>query len=425
MSKSIGERLRELDRRESAGANELRQRLERLYRSAATEKSFPDEQVVRDQRRIHEYVAGSYENTSFGDVFVARVHYPWDYVHGNSSPAGLRSISGDWLSRLGRYAKRTDFDLDGTIFIDTETTGLAGGSGTLAFLVGIGFVDDGGFTVHQYFADSFNREEGMLDLVADFIKPYSTIISFNGKTYDLPLLATRYVLQRRPSPFESMQHLDLLHLARQIWGYSLQDCRLQTIEREVLDFQRRDDLPGSKVPEAYFKFLRGGGADPLYRVFEHNALDILTLAMILPLVWELTRPEGRAPDLQLARSRILLRQGEVESARQVLEEFVTVAGDQRLRQIGRIHLGRIYKKTGAIDRACRQWRKAIEDGPQFYLEPYEELAKDCEHRQKNPESARDFARQARNRLSGGRTRELHALDHRLERLEDKIERRKQ
>ena len=422
MNKSLSKRLRALEGTNSRA--DLRQRLERVYRRGSTSKTFPDEQVVRAHRGIHDFVTGEYENTSFGDVFIARKHFPWNHEHGKGTIGWLKKINGDWLSRLGKFANRTEIDLANTIFMDTETTGLAGGTGTLAFLIGIGFIEEGGFTVLQYFADGFNCEEGMLDLVADFVKPYTTVVTFNGKTYDLPLLATRYILKRSQSPFEDLEHLDLLHIARQIWGYQMQDCRLQTIEKEVLNFFRTDDLPGREVPQAYFKFLRGQGADPLYRVFEHNADDILTLGVVLPLIWELTRPDSMAGEAQLSRSRILIHHGEITAARQVLEAFVSEDGNARLRQLGRLELGRLYKKAAKWKLASQQWKMVLKEEAVFFLEPYVELAKFYEHRKKDWEKARYYAVFGLSKLASGRTKERQALEHRIRRLRKKIARSK-
>ncbi|NQU27023.1 MAG: ribonuclease H-like domain-containing protein [Candidatus Marinimicrobia bacterium] len=421
MSKSLRDRLRELDQEQKPG--DIHRRLERVYRQGNRNKTFPDETVIRDARGIHEFVDGNYENTSFGDVFVARQHYPWNYEHGNQTPEIINSIAGNWLNRLGNFSDQSDFDVGKTLFIDTETTGLAGGSGTLAFMIGIGFIEQDGFTVQQYFADAFNCEEGMLDLVADFVEPYTTIVSFNGKTYDLPLLSTRYILKRRTSPFDGLDHLDLLHIARQIWGYQLDNCRLQTIEQEVLDFKRAEDLPGSAVPQAYFKFLQGRGADPLYRVFEHNAHDILTLGILLPLVWEITRPDSQAGNLQLSRSKILLRHGERTAARQALEIFIAAEKYGQLKQRGCLELARIYKQDGLWDEACHFWKAVISTSKVFFLEPYVELAKFYEHKNRDWDQALELTLAGISGLSTGRDREMRELIHRKTRLKTKIRRK--
>ncbi len=422
MPRTLSDRLKELDSKsQSESQVDLRQKLERLYRKGNAPKTFPDEQVVRDVRGIHEYVNGSYENTSFGDIFVARREFSWGQLHGSIELQSLQGVSGNWLSRLGKFESLVDFDLESTVFMDTETTGLAGGSGTLAFLIGLGFTDENGFVVQQYFADAFNSEEGMLDLVQELVKDYSTVVTFNGKTYDVPLLSSRYILNRKQSPFDELNHLDLLHPARQIWGYTLEDCRLQTLEREILEFERDDDLPGSEVPAAYFKFLRGQGADPLYRVFEHNSNDILTLGALVPLVWELTRPDGKSNEHQLERARILVRHDEREAAIRVLEKLVASDNQARLRQRGYLELGRLYKKSKNWEQACRQWKQSLKVEQLVFAEPYVDLAIYYEHRIKNFARALDYTEQILSKLTTGRIDERTALEHRRERLRRKIE----
>ncbi len=422
MPRSLRDRLNELDGNKTAETTgDLRTKLERLYQRGSVPKTFPDEQIVRDVRGIHEYVNGSYENTSFGDIFVSRREFAWKHVHGAIELERLQAVTGNWLSRLGQFSQPVEFDLGKTLFMDTETTGLAGGSGTLAFLIGIGFADENCFTVQQYFADAFNSEEGMLDLVADLARNYSTVVTFNGKTYDVPLLSARYILKRSQSPFDGMDHLDLLHPARQIWGYALEDCRLQTLEREVLGFERDDDLPGGDVPSAYFKFLRGLGADPLYRVFEHNVNDILTLAVLGPLIWELTNPDCVADAHQLERARILLRHGEDSAARRVLEDLTGRPGQPRLIQLGNLELGRLYKRQENWIQACDHWKRVLEGEAVVFMEPYVELAKYYEHQEKNIGEALKYTEKILAKLTAGRIREQAELEHRQQRLTRKIE----
>lgn len=402
-----------------AGESHIRRDLQRLYRQGAESKTLSDESVVRDHRGIHDFVAGEYENTSFGDIFVATGHYGWDELHGDFALGTLRKINGDWMSRLGKFPCRSEFDRNGLLFMDTETTGLAGGSGTLAFLIGLAYADDRGVMVKQYFADAYNREEGMLGLVSDQVSEFRNLVSFNGKTYDLPLLESRYIMQRRHSPFAELNHLDLLHPSRQIWGFSLENCRLQTLETEVLGFQRRDDLPGSQVPAAYFRFLQGRGADPLYRVFEHNAHDLLSLVVLLPLVWELSRPGGCTRQAQLPRARILLRHGERDAARHVLEDFVSQGPASAITQQARLELARIYKKDGLWSEAVEQWQ-AVLAGPAVFLQAYVELAKYFEHRARDCQQALDTTVSGLRKLTCNRTCDQRALLHRIKRLRRKL-----
>lgn len=164
------------------------------------------------------------------------------------------------------------------IYLDTETTGLAGGSGTLAFLVGLAEVKEDRLQLVQFLMTSFAAESALLSELAGCLPSDGGLVSFNGKSFDAPLLATRFRLQGLKTPLAGMAHLDLLHPTRRLFGQRWTDCRLLTLERELLGYTRTDDLPGSEAPEAWFRYMRAGQADALIKVIEHNRQDIISLA---------------------------------------------------------------------------------------------------------------------------------------------------
>lgn len=166
-------------------------------------------------------------------------------------------------------------------FFDTETTGLAGGSGTRAFMIGLATVQPDGLRLQQWTTARLGAEAGMLDAFLAALPDGAHLVSYNGKSYDRPLLSTRLRLCRRRDPLPSLPHIDLLHPSRRRWRGVLPNCRLATVEREVLGIVREHDLPGSEAPEAFRRFLRGGPAAPLRRVGEHNAQDLVSLAALL------------------------------------------------------------------------------------------------------------------------------------------------
>ena len=249
-------------------------------------------------------------------------------------------------------------DLRRPLFLDTETTGLSGGTGTVAFLVGLAWREPDGLTLVQYFLCDFNQESALLWAVGQCVRDAGVLVSYNGRSFDWPLLQTRLVLQRTVWP--SPPHLDLLSLARRIFKPRLPDCALQTIEQAVLDLHRADDLPGTLIPSRYFAWLRGGDPRGLEPVFTHNRQDVLSMALLLarfeavlrgcdelhPLdrfgrarflemrgfhdqaiqeyrhLWQ-NRPRGAQPmngPLGLRLARLLRRQGRWEEARSVLEQ---------------------------------------------------------------------------------------------------------
>ena len=167
------------------------------------------------------------------------------------------------------------------LHFDTETTGLAGGTGTRAFMIGAADWIDGRFRIRQLTITSMAAEAAMLRHFAEWISPDTVLVSYNGKCYDAPLLATRYRLARLPNPLAGLGHLDLLHPVRRHWKGQWENCRLATAERQLLGVVREDDLPGSEAPAAWLTYLRGGSARNLRRVAAHNAQDLKSLAGVL------------------------------------------------------------------------------------------------------------------------------------------------
>jgi uncharacterized protein len=167
------------------------------------------------------------------------------------------------------------------ICFDTETTGLAGGCGTRAFMIGASDWRDGGLRRRQLYIETLAAEQAMLAEFARWLAPEQVLVSYNGRCYDAPLLATRYRLARQHNPLAGLRHLDLLTPVRRRYRRVWENCRLATVERELLGVHRHDDLPGSQAPAAWLEYLRGGSAERLRRVLEHNAQDLDSLARLL------------------------------------------------------------------------------------------------------------------------------------------------
>ncbi len=168
------------------------------------------------------------------------------------------------------------------LHFDTETTGLAGGTGTRAWMIGVAdWLPDGRFRVRQLTMTTMAAETAMLRTFAQWLQPDTVLVSYNGKCYDAPLLKTRYRLARLHDPLSGLRHLDLLHPVRRHWKGQWENCRLATVERELLGVVREDDLPGSEAPAAWLSYLRGGSALNLRRVLAHNSQDLKSLAGVL------------------------------------------------------------------------------------------------------------------------------------------------
>jgi len=167
------------------------------------------------------------------------------------------------------------------VLFDTETTGLAGGTGTRAFMIGVGDWHEGRFRERQLLISTLGGEAAMLDCFASWLRPDAVLVSYNGKSYDSPLLKTRFRLHQRACPLEGLAHIDLLHPVRRRWRGAWENCRLATAERQLLQVVRDDDLPGSEAPAAWLGYLRGGSAQALHRVASHNSQDLRSLGGIL------------------------------------------------------------------------------------------------------------------------------------------------
>lgn len=200
---------------------------------------------------------------------------------------GLRFTEAyvDWLQPLpvidAGFARMEPIHHGRLLHFDTETTGLAGGTGTRAFMIGVADWIDGRFRIRQLTITSMAGEAAMLKTFAQWLAPGTVLVSYNGKCYDAPLLATRYRLARLPNPLLGLAHLDLLHPVRRHWKGSWENCRLATAERQLLGVVREDDLPGSEAPAAWLTYLRGGSAANLRRVAQHNGQDLKSLAGVL------------------------------------------------------------------------------------------------------------------------------------------------
>jgi uncharacterized protein len=167
---------------------------------------------------------------------------------------------------------------------DTETTGLAGGAGTRAFMVGISEWKESGLRVRQLLTATLSAEAAMLRTLAGWIEPRHVLVSYNGRSYDSPLLATRYRLVRMPNPLADLPHADLLYAVRRRYRGEWENCRLATVERRLLNVVREDDLPGSEAPGAWLRYLRGGDAVNLRRVVSHNHQDLVSLMLLLEML---------------------------------------------------------------------------------------------------------------------------------------------
>ncbi len=250
----------------------------------------PEEQDIDDAPTLQQLLAGGeiVENED-GTYFSIDYVYPLTHRHGNRPLGALLEKTS---AHLGLYGHAV-LTFEDCLFIDTETTGLHG-AGTIAFMVGVGFFDGNVFVVRQYFVRDFGEETAMLADLVRLIAVRPNLVTFNGRTFDIPLLQTRYLMNRLPDPFGEMPHLDLLTLARKLWRRRLQSVRLGNLEEKLLGISRtQEDVAGFLIPTLYHDYLRSADPRPLKGVFYHNRIDILSMVSLSAEILHLLA----APDL--------------------------------------------------------------------------------------------------------------------------------
>ncbi len=278
------------------------------------------------------------------------------------------------------------------LFLDTETTGLCGGVGTLAFLTGAGYFTKDGFTVHQWVMRDYPEERFMLTALQALCDGFDLVVTFNGKTFDLPLLQARMLMNRMETDaLEKMIHADLLHPARRVWKLRLKSCRLSRLEEEIFLSPRENDLPGSEAPERFFQFLKTGNFHLLKDVIDHNRQDIVSLARLfyrLLSVYEKPEQQSFFEDI-FSVGRALEKQGETDLARHCYH--LCTGGSVKTQ--AQLSLGRSFLRAREVGEALSAYQQMIschEGG----LIPYIELAKLYEHRLHDVKNALEITKAA-------------------------------
>jgi len=348
--------------------------------------------------------------------------------HGDRAPCAPDAAA---LRLLAPDAPEDVADAQQWLFLDTETTGLAGGTGTYPFLVGLAWWEGGGLEVEQLFMRENSEERSLLVALAERMAERPVLVTFNGKSFDWPLLETRYRMARTIPPPAPRAHLDFLHPARNLWRLRLGSVRLSELERHVLGWDRGADVVSEMIPRIYLDFVRGGHADPLVPVFQHNQMDLRGLAglsgRILSLLGE---EEASSQDgLELyGVSRICERRGEIKRARKLYEQSIGFVLPMETDRAARAALARLAKRDGDLARARELWENALGNSREGY-EAYEQLAIYFEHEAREPRQALAIAREALAQLRRANQvgtiapasyrRTKARFEHRLVRLERK------
>jgi uncharacterized protein len=428
-----------------------------------------------DIDRVADVLGGQVVANRFGRALIVDRRYESDRFHGTRRVGDCDVADGDTLKLLDPALPPPDGSGSRTLFVDLETTGLSGGAGTVAFLVGCGWFDMGAFQVRQFLLTSYASERALLCAVAECFGATSLLVTYNGKTFDVPVMETRWLFHRMPLPLESVRHFDMLHPARRLWGTrrlhasgmerpvtwprngaSVSEgpegtaaerrprapneeggCRLGTLERVLCDVTRVGDVPGMDIPARYFRFLRSGDARPLEPVLEHNRLDLISLAAVCAHAVQLVEegsPRCRDAAEALALGKVYERAGSVDRAIACYEHAAADPSahiDVVLEAIYR--LGLRLRRDRRFTEAADCWRRLLDikqgrvGRRSTLLAPLRQYAVEAlaihhEHRERDYEGAKELTLQLLDESEETRPK-TEATRHRLARLEKKIARK--
>lgn len=333
-------------------------------------------------------VPGRVCKNDYGCCYVIENRYSYDHIHGGCKIGTAANIGSDVLASVGG-PDCGGLEAGRLLYLDTETTGLSGGAGTVAFLVGAGFYEDGCYVIRQYFIRDYDEEAAMLVELKGLFSRSQGLVTFNGKAFDINLLQSRFISNRLRHSFTDMPNIDLLYPARRVWGLKLESCRLSSIEENVLGLARHDDIPGAMIPSVFFKYLDDRDATEIVRVIKHNELDILSMVSLLTRLQTMLQSPLSETDggfELLGMGRIFEANGKTDSMVECLEACTgSERFDIRIQAVKR--LTGIYKRSGRYDRAMEHWRAVESENPEFELFHLIEMAKYYEHKEKDPGKA--------------------------------------
>ncbi|HOR28293.1 MAG TPA: ribonuclease H-like domain-containing protein [Candidatus Sumerlaeota bacterium] len=376
-----------------------------------------------------------------------RIEVPPD---GRATRAGYVCPAAAWagiprpadLARLTGDPRWAELEPERILYLDTETTQLSTAAGAYAFLVGLGRFAGGTFVLDQYFMEDHGCEPALVEHLDAALAEARALVSYNGRCFDLPLLETRWRMQRRAPRFPEL-HLDLLHTARRLWRLRLPGCGLGDVERHILGIRRLSDIDGALIPRIYLDFVRGVRPERIVPVFDHHAQDVISLGALASAVTHAVRrpddPRFAHAGDQWGLARLLERLGEARRAIDCLEAAVLAARDEAFGYRLAMHLARAYKRCGRVADAVAIWEARAAQCQPGRLEALVCLAMHAEHALKDHAAALRYAERAlavarqgaelawigtaatAPRAEKRYEQELDGLRRRIERIERKIE----
>ena len=343
-------------------------------------------------RALDEVIGGRWLDDSTKGVFIVEKDLPLGSPHGK-----IILDPPQEFNTLSRFVEiPPDNAIGSLLFIDTETSSLSSGTGSVVFMVGLAYFTREHLRVIQLFLDSPRDELEFLAYLDAILANFSTFVSYNGKSFDIPMLKSRFIMNRLPVQFSDYQHIDLLHIARRIWKMRLESRKLGDIEREILDYQRGSaEIPGWLVPQIYFDYLENADAEPLNGVFYHNEIDVVSLAalfihinnLLLNQLSENERDSRDAVSVALSLSKL----GIWDLSEAFFKDGLEQGLPREIQNEAARNFANSLKRQGRWEEAAEYWRSAAEnDDYQACIE----LAKYYEHRARTYKTALQWAKQA-------------------------------
>lgn len=402
--------------------NRMKERLDFLL---ARHLSSERELKTRTERYIPlvEAVPGMILENHGGTYFAVEETIPGANWHGSRCFRELCSMDMEKVAILAFDPDLAFFDISDGLFLDLETTGLAGGTGTVPFMIGAGYFDRSNFRLHQLFARDYGEERAVLAALQKLALEKKFIITFNGKAFDVNLLSTRFTINRMPNTFETLRHLDLLPICRKLFRHRLADRSLISVEETILGYERQNDVPGHEIPKRYFLWLKSGNGLYVKDIFLHNRHDVLSMAALTGVLTELISPDisiNHHPGDLLRAGKILLQQGRVNEAFHLFKKLTQVKHSGIARE-ARKELSLIYKRRGNWWEAIALWEDMLRRNPADSFAAIE-LAKWYEHHIGLPDRALIYTEMALDVACEKDSRE--ELEHRKKRLLKKIQGKK-
>ncbi|MEW5995201.1 MAG: ribonuclease H-like domain-containing protein, partial [Candidatus Zixiibacteriota bacterium] len=367
-------------------------------------------------------LGGDMVSTSTGSFCLVHTNFPCDGIADSRPLVGNGEYDRESLPVTAFTVEHEPgvMPVSSLVFVDTETTGL-GGVGTVAFLIGCGSVVDGQFEVRQYIIPDYADEAAMLEALQEEFGEGKVLVTYNGAAFDLPVLRDRMIVNRVARDIAMSRHIDLLHPVRRLFRRRLKDCTLVNVERELLRFERSDDIPGYLIPSLYFEWLSEQNLELMHTVLRHNRRDVVSLYYVTVLIAQAYETQGatlEAVDDIYSLSRLFGRRREHLTVTRLYERLDESAEGHLDADVLLFH-AQAFKRAGRYEKAVELWERLAGRSSREAYQANIELAIHYEHRVRDAAVARHHARQAQ-RIGPTSAKQAEALRHRIARLQGKL-----